>query len=475
MRKIVSLLSLLLVFVLLAAAAVPAFAENEAPAAAGQGEEADYVRFTSTTDFDPYGTFSFSPDGNNVEIDADVVRYAAIRYRTITEDNEEGIELGAQFYVMTPKEPYVPVIYNHTKQWETVIVDMTSISVTKEGMESVWNYDEYATPSQIRFDPMEPNRENPNFDNDNNRGHVRDHSEIDIAWIAFFEKEEDAKAYTGKENTPYCYIDADCLENYVSAHDMKATRYINDEKAHTDVLDEVVLNPRASSATPIQLNGRELGIHTFAIPEGYAMRDLILASCPIWSNTNGDSDATADAYIWRGDYDSTIEFDPIASVEVLNHQDNAACKFNFGDALRYGAEYLIVIYPSNEGAFGFWTGDALPDDCGWEVYLDEIEEEENIPPISYTLLEVGDLGPIELPTKAPTAEPTKEPDPTEAPTATAAPEATEVPAPTKAPDEGKKDNGSDSDSSPAVLIAVIAVVVAAAATAVIIIIKKKKK
>ena len=475
MKRIISLFSLVLALVVLAASVVPAFAENEAPVAADPNEETDYVRFTSTTGFDPYGTFYFSEDGNNTEIDPDEVLYAAVRYRTITEFNEQGIELGAQFYIMNPAEPYIPVIYNHTKQWETVIVDMTSVSVTKKGMDSIWDSDNYQFTSVIRFDPMEPNRENPNFDNDTNRGYVGNNAEIDIAWVAFFEKEEDAKAYTGKEDTPYCYIDAECFENYVSVSNMNVTRYINNETQQKTELKETVINMQAQASNPVQLNGRELAIHTSEILEGYAMKNLILTACPTWGNTNGDSDVMADAYIWRGDYDSTIEFDPIASVEVLNHRDNAACSFDFGDALRYGAEYLIIVYPSNDGAFGFWTGSPLPDDCGWEVYLDEIEEEENIPPISYTLLEVGDLGPIELPTKAPTAEPTKEPDPTEAPTATAAPEATEVPAPTKAPDEGKKDNGSDGDSSPAVLIAVIAAVVAAAAAAVIIIIKKKKK
>ena len=189
-------------------------------------DEADYVRFTSE-DYDPYATFEFSPDGNNYEIDPDVAVWCAIRYRTITADTEKGIELGGQIYVTSAKEPYVPVIYNHTGNWETVIVDMTAISITKEGMEPVWNSEGYSKTETVRFDPMEPNRENPEFDNDNDRGKVRDGSQIDIAWIAFFETKEAAEAYTGKENTPYCIVTAEELENPVSSNRIEVERITN--------------------------------------------------------------------------------------------------------------------------------------------------------------------------------------------------------------------------------------------------------
>ena len=123
MLKKVSFLVAVVMVVTMLFATFPAFAEA--------AEEAEYVRFTAEGN-DPYASFSFSKDGNNSKIDPDTVVWAAIRYKTGSQYDSTGVEYTAQFYISPAAEPCVPIHYNFSGNWETAIIDLTSVSTDTE-------------------------------------------------------------------------------------------------------------------------------------------------------------------------------------------------------------------------------------------------------------------------------------------------------------------------------------------------------
>ncbi len=164
---------------------------------------------------DPYATFNFNPNGNHTTIDPDTVKWASIKYRTVTETDNTGVQLTGQLYINPAVEPFIPIKYNHTKQWETLVIDLTSVS-EKTSLSSAWNSSKYTAVEGIRFDPLEPDRDAEAQDTEHDTAVVSDGDSIDIAYIAFFESEEDAKNYDGTQDTPYCIILPEDLEWYSS-------------------------------------------------------------------------------------------------------------------------------------------------------------------------------------------------------------------------------------------------------------------
>ncbi len=197
---------------------------------AEEADEADYVRFTATGN-DPYASFKFSSEGKNTTIDPDTVTWAAIRYRTISQFDNTGVPFKGQLYVSPAAEPFIPVTYNFSMQWETVIVDCTSVSESTS-MSSKWDSSAYTQRTNIRFDPLESDRDaEAALSSDN--AYVSDGDQIDIAWLAFFENEADARAYTGKEDTPYCIIDAASLMIGSGGNNISAERFQDGEAVAT--------------------------------------------------------------------------------------------------------------------------------------------------------------------------------------------------------------------------------------------------
>ena len=193
----------------------------------------DYVHIVSGGN-DPYGTVSFNANGNHTSIDPDAVKFAKIKYRTETEVDNTGVQLKGQFYVNPAAEPFIPVKYNHTKKWETVVVDLTAVS-EKTTLSSIWDGSHYSGKTAIRFDPMEPDRDAEDQNNEHNTAEVLPDSAIDIAWIAFFESEADAKAYDGTQNTPYCIILPEDLVTgkWAGANNIKSAEIMHDDGAET--------------------------------------------------------------------------------------------------------------------------------------------------------------------------------------------------------------------------------------------------
>ncbi|MBP1587893.1 MAG: hypothetical protein ILO53_05780 [Clostridia bacterium] len=224
MKKLIALLvSLSLVLGMAVIGAVSAFAEG--------ADEAEYVRFTADGN-DPYGTFTFSDKGTNTTIDPDTVTWAAVRYRTISQKDTQDNDYIAQFYISPAQEPCIPVTWTFSGNWETVVVDLTSVKTTSD-LESKFDSTYYTAVSSIRFDPLESNRDAETNDPESGDPEVVKGDSIDVAWIAFFKTEEEAKAYTGTGDSPYCILDADSLTKMTGKNNITATKYVNGEAAAT--------------------------------------------------------------------------------------------------------------------------------------------------------------------------------------------------------------------------------------------------
>ncbi len=479
MLKKVSFLVAVVMVVTMLFAAFPAIAE--------EAGEADYVRFTAKGN-DPYATFSFSKAGNNTQIDPDKVTWAAIRYKTGSQYDSTGVEYTAQFYITPAAEPCVPVKYTFSGNWETAVIDLTSVSTVTE-LESKWESTFYTAKGTIRFDPLEPDRDPENTAGDGSSGQVNEGDYIDVAWIAFFEKEEDAKAYTGTENTPYCILDVDSLLNLNGGNNLEAARYSGGEvvaptEAPSDAPVKYVMCARDGGTTdPRAFTGHESVAIEFTVPEGKSFKSLTISS-PTWgAQTNANLDAVI--YAWNRDYDTTIEGQELGTFREEQHVDNFDIEMDFGVILPPG-KYVIYMTAMDD-TIGGWNGFADEVEYDGLFYFDDVEDDTWFPAAWITLIE-GTSQAIELPTAAPTEVPTEKPTaaPTDEPTAAPTDEpATEVPATEKAAEAtaengGEKTNDNTTESSKgfpkaAIIGIIVGVAVVAAVVVALIVIKGKKK
>ena len=218
--------AILVVAMLAAAAAIPTYAAEDFP----------YAHIVASGN-DPYASFEFSSEGGNTSIDPDTVKWAAIKYRTVTETDSTGVQLIGQLYICPAVEPFVPLKYEHTQQWEILVVDLTSVS-EKTQLPSAWNSGKYTDTSKIRFDPLESNRDAEAQDGDNDVARVEADSAIDIAFIAFFTSEEDARAYDGTQDTPYCLILPADLEWFKEDHAIADIETVSGKKPAAETAAE---------------------------------------------------------------------------------------------------------------------------------------------------------------------------------------------------------------------------------------------
>lgn len=236
MKKIIALTAILVLILTAAAAAVSA------------ADSFEYAHITASGN-DPYATFNFH-DGKS--IDPDTVKWAAVKYRTITEKDNTGVQLIGQFYVNPAAEPFVPVKYNHTQKWEILVVDLTTVS-EKASSGSIWDSTHYSAPSQIRFDPIESNRDaEAHLDSD--PAVVSNGDSIDIAWIAFFASEADAKAYDGSQNTPAALLLPEDLTKGIGANNMGSVEVKTESAASEQHGSDTPANPATSDAAVVAIS-----------------------------------------------------------------------------------------------------------------------------------------------------------------------------------------------------------------------------
>ncbi|MBQ3178868.1 MAG: hypothetical protein IJB52_13695 [Clostridia bacterium] len=154
-----------------------------AVAAMAETIEFDYVRYTAAGN-DPYGSFEFGA------IDRAVTKWAVIKYRTVTEKDSTGAAIRGQLYAKGA-EPHVLINWNHTQQWETIVLDLTS-TFDNGATPEIWTT---TTETTFRFDMMESNRDAVANDSAD-PAVIEEGAQIDIAYIAFYNSEADAKAET---------------------------------------------------------------------------------------------------------------------------------------------------------------------------------------------------------------------------------------------------------------------------------------
>ena len=190
-------LVMVMTVVMIATLAVSAMAETI---------EFDYARFTATGN-DPNGTYDFGA------IDRTVTKWAAIKYRTVTEKDSTGVQIRGQLYAKAA-EPHCLITWNHSQQWETVILDLTT-TFDNGATPEIWTT---TTDTTFRFDMMESNRDAVANDSAD-PAVIEAGSQIDIAYIAFYNSEADAKAGTNAVAT----VDADQLANaFASPNNLEA-------------------------------------------------------------------------------------------------------------------------------------------------------------------------------------------------------------------------------------------------------------
>lgn len=386
-------------------------------------EETDYVVFKAAAN-DPYATFSFK-DG--VRINPDTVKYAAVRYRLAadTKDSKGGAYMG-QFYISPAAEPSVPIMYNATGNWETSFVDCTSLL---EGTtdESIWNSASYTKTDVIRFDPLESLARRKDGDKECN---VVEGAIIDIAWIAFFESETDAKAYTGTESTPAAILDADTIFNSVKSANNLVLTLIKGGNVEKEMLD--ITKAR-------YLFNKSTGIQTGWWLHNVDEEATITVEAPIdfWFNA-------ITFFAYGSDNDANMILDIECDGEIVFEKEFTARGNN-----SYTVEFDKPMKPNDNYVFYFIAGDNSEFDDWWFV-LGSGDAPEGVDPEDDSVITMGgntndntrlrpaiglfecEAGEEETPTAAPTAAPTAEP--TAVPTA----------APTAAPTEAPKDKGCGS-------------------------------
>lgn len=510
MKKILSFLTALAIVISLGAAALPAAYAAEAENSE-KGSESEFVRFTGDG-FDPYASFEFSDKGQNDYIDPDTVKWAAIRHRTAARYNEDNVEYIGQFYVSPPAEPFIPAHYIYSGEWETLILDMTSVAALY-GRESIWDSSHYLNPENIRLDPLEPDRDAENFDDSTGRGKVIEGDYIDIAWIAFFEKEEDAKAYTGTENTPYCLLDVDSLSSPFSVHSLKA-----------ELFTDKPVDPDATEV-PVEISGPvallalnyedELNDMLFAggkniIQEVYFGENCYIVDVPAGGDPNVE--LCFGALAASGDIDEiSADECKVMQMGVRVNTDDGGVVGNiywqtdlnpgYSETQNYEYKYAkttdVQVVTLDFTKIKRWEGAvsnlrfdpfvSTKNDTDVELYyVAFFTNIESAQAFGEKFLAEGlpaTPAPTEKPTAAPTEVPTEAPAtnaPTEAPVATDAP-ATDAPVATDKDNSGKDNSGTkDNDSKgglPGWALACIiggAVVIVAAVLGIVLSKKKKK-
>ena len=216
------ILTLVMTIVMIATLSVAAMAETI---------EFDYARFTAAGN-DPNGTFEIGA------IDRTVTKWAVIKYRTITEKDSTGVQIKGQIYAKAA-EPHCLVTWNHSQQWETVVLDLTT-TFDNGATPEIWTT---TTDTTFRFDMMESNRDAVANTTDD-PAVIEEGSQIDIAYIAFYNSEADAKA----ETNAVVVVDAEQLAtaftapNNLSAEVLTETIVLPDPEPETEaeVVDAVV-------------------------------------------------------------------------------------------------------------------------------------------------------------------------------------------------------------------------------------------
>ena len=301
---------------------------------------------------------------------------------------------------------------------------------------------------------------------------------IDVKWIAFFEKKEDAEAYTGVEDTPYCILDMDSFRAMSGGYNLKVKVMTGEDDPDAQTGDPglfYLYDPDVSVNTGWWLNpvteGSSIDV-TFETDKwfngfnyfAYCSPDDVFMTITLY-NENEDE-------VWTGE---------------ATCNGNTAYTVDMGKRVKPGYYTLSFIGGDmSEVEYGNWFV------LGSGEYNEALDEEavtvtggatngstRPAPFVSLTIC-AADPDYTPEPTKVPaTQAPTKEP--TEAPTQAPATEAPTENAVVEEPTEAVKTPANDDKSSEdnkgktGLIIGIIAAAVVVAVAVVLIIMASKKK
>ena len=214
---------------------------------------------------DPCTGVTFS--GAHTTMDPDAVKWATIKYRTVSEKDSGGAALTGQIYVQPAQEPCVPINYVHSQNWETLVLDLSGCSA--------WNSAKYTQTSSFRFDFLQGNN-------------VQKGDSIDIAWIAFFENEADARAYDGTQDTPYCVSAPSDLAAKAGTNALQSVEVIGGADEGAKIANQ--------NFDAINLTGPDCQIYGWFVLEGDTIADVgyrVDNNAPVFSSLFERADVQA--------------------------------------------------------------------------------------------------------------------------------------------------------------------------------------
>lgn len=175
------------------------------------------------SDGDPYFYPHFQ---GNVTIDPATTQWVAIKYRANSAIDGAFIEI----YASAPAAPGAHETINGDGNWNVAVFNVKDAGN--------WDSNYGSDQTRARFDPIEG-------------GKAVDGAKIDIAWIAFFNNEADAQAYTGTESTAACVITPAQMLDQVGAADANNIKSITVYSA--DGTATVVTNPTTADVPVIAI------------------------------------------------------------------------------------------------------------------------------------------------------------------------------------------------------------------------------
>lgn len=120
--------------------------------------------------------------------------------------------------------------------------------------------------------------------------------------------------------------------------------------------EEIITATLAPKGTEPHQVAEKIGIK-ITVPAGRELISVTGVNSPTWNNQNPPNTAKCTAYVWTGDYDTTVAGTGFASASVDSHQDNQDIVLTFDKRLTPGT--YILLFDSlnpNDGPVGFWFG-----------------------------------------------------------------------------------------------------------------------
>ena len=109
--------------------------------------------------------------------------------------------------------------------------------------------------------------------------------------------------------------------------------------------DSIVGWPGAATAADPQTPYAfyDTGILTPEIPEGKVLYSFTFGAAPTWDDNSGNINVQYDVYVWEGDYDTTVDAEPLYTNTVKYRINGRNLELELGNTCVPGSRYLIRV------------------------------------------------------------------------------------------------------------------------------------